>query len=248
MKLKLAAVLVVALVAMAGCLGSVSPVGDAASNVDGDAADTKQTISVSGVGTVEAAPDEAVIRITVERDGRTADEARTFTAEDATSMRDALRAAGIPDDDVKTVTYHLSPRYNYKDGSSELVGYRAIHTYDVTTADVAQAGEIIDLAVQNGAARVDSVSFQLSDEQQQALRGDAITKAVDAAKADADAFVAAADLSIVQLKSATVSGNSVTPYPVYYRGAEDGAAAASTTLEPGPVEVRVSVNIVYEVQ
>ncbi|WP_435334869.1 SIMPL domain-containing protein [Haloarchaeobius sp. TZWWS8] len=245
MNLKLAAALVALLTVSAGCLGTAAVVGDSTPAMSSDEKDTAPTVSVSGVGTVEAAPDEAVIRITVERDGRTADEARTFTAQDATSMRQALRDAGVPDDDVKTTAYYINPRYDYK-ANNELVGYRAIHSYEVTTDNISRAGELVDIAVKNGAARIDGVTFQLSDEKQRALRSDAITKAVEAAKADADAFVAAADLSIVRLKSASVSGSSVGPYPVYYQRSAE-AADASTTLEPGPVEVQVTVTIVYEV-
>ncbi|WP_267642017.1 SIMPL domain-containing protein [Haloarchaeobius amylolyticus] len=243
MNLKLAVALVALLVTTAGCLGMAGPIGDGTTVASTDDGDAASTVSVSGTGTVSAPADLVVVSIAVEREGKTADSARTFAAQDATKMRDALRAAGIPDEDVETTSYRLVPQYDYKDGR-QLVGYTAVHAYEVSSKNVSDAGRIIDVAVANGAARVDSVSFRLSDERIAELRTDAIAKAVTAAEGDANAAAAAAGVSITKVKSISVSGGGYQPpYPVY-RSAE---ADAATTLEPGPIDVEVTVSVVYEV-
>ncbi|MCT9095433.1 SIMPL domain-containing protein [Haloarchaeobius sp. HME9146] len=244
MKLKLMVALVALLVTTAGCLGMAGSIDDGSVAASTDDGDSKSTVSVSGTGTVSAPADLVVVSIAVEREGKTADSARTFAAQDATSMRDALRAAGIPDDDVKTTSYRLVPQYNYKEGR-EITGYTAVHAYEVETDNVSDAGRIIDIAVANGAARVDSVSFKLSDERIAELRSDAIAKAVDAAEADANAAASAAGVSITKVKTISVSSAGYQPpYPVY----RSAPAEDSTTLEPGPIDVKVNVNIVYEVE
>jgi uncharacterized protein YggE len=244
MNLKLAAALVAVLVTTAGCLGMVGSVdpGTAAASANDD--DSKSTVTVTGTGKVSAEADHAVLSISVEREGKTADSARSFAAQDAMTMRDALRAAGVPDEDVKTTGFRIVPQYDYEAGR-QITGYTAVHSYEVKTEDVADAGRIIDVAVSNGATRVDSVTFKLSDDRVADLRANAIEKAVRAAEKDANAAAAAAGVTMVKVKSIDVNGGGTPPYPVY-RMAE-AAADASTTLEPGPVDVEVTVNIVYEV-
>ncbi|WP_439028570.1 SIMPL domain-containing protein [Haloarchaeobius sp. DT45] len=244
MNLKVAVALVALLVTTAGCLGMVGAGDDGTAAVAStDDGESKSTLSVSGTGTVSAPADLVVVSIAVEREGKTADSARNFATQDSTSMRQALRDAGIPDENVKTTSYRLVPQYDYEKGR-EITGYTAVHAYEVKTDNVSDAGRIIDLAVSNGAARVDSVSFELSDERIADLRTDAIARAVAAAEKDANAAASAAGVSIVKITSLTVSsGGHQPPFPVY-RAAE---ADASTTLEPGPIDVEVTVNVVYEI-
>ena len=83
-------------------------------------------VSVTGQGKVAYQPDIAVVTLGV-------DLTKQFSAESALKQLNdrmsqivkAVKAAGIPADDIQTQNYNLNPQYDFKDGVSIAVGYSA---------------------------------------------------------------------------------------------------------------------------
>jgi len=232
MKRVLALTLVVA-VLLAGC---TAPLQTAAS--DGS---TESTISVSAVGSVSAGPDLAVVSVSVEATADTANDARAQVASGVESVRTALSDADVPDANVTTTAFGITPVYNYSRGESRVVGYRAVHSLAIETAPD-RAGEIVDISVGAGATSVDGVRFTLSDERRADLRATALDRAMTGARADADTIAAAADLSVTGVREASTSAEFV-PYPV--ARFEDAAGGGATTIQPAPVSVTATVQVTY---
>ena len=83
--------------------------------------------------------------------------------------------------------------------------YQVTNTLTVTLDDVNRTGEIIDIAVANGINQADSIQFMLSDAQAQALRSEALKKAVANARSDADTVAGALGVNITGI------GTSISP-------------------------------------
>lgn len=232
--------LVVALVlafVTAGCLGGVQAQTE---STDSDTA--SPSIGVTATAEVAADPDLAVVSVAVEATADTADAARGQVADGTDSVRAALDAAGIPADAVRTTTFAVQPRYDYRGDTPELVGYRATHALAVDVTDIDRAGEIVDVAVGNGATRVDGVQFTLQDTTRDDLRTQALTDAMNAARADADTVAAAGDLTVTGVDHASTSQHtSVSPGPVFERADSD----SGTSFSPGPVTVSATVSVTY---
>lgn len=242
-KRALVAVTAAALVLLAGCMGAGSPSVAAQSGETQTNGNTNPTVTVSASASVEAAPDLAVVRVAIEATADSAEEARASVATDAERMRAALRDAGVPDENVSTEAFNVYPEYDYSGESRELVGYRAVHAYRVDVAPD-RAGEVVDVAVGNGASSVYGVSFTLSDEARQDLREEALTRAVENARADAETVARASDASLGDVRSiSTSNGGGDGPIPYAESRAADGA---STVVEPGNVRVSASVTVVYD--
>lgn len=230
----LAVVGVVLLLITAGCLG----VASAQSEENGTEGETT-TVTVHATGEATGSPDRAIVHVSVVAVADAADDARRLAAEDAEGLRSALVAAGIDEDAVSTVGYHLGTDYRREDPD----GYRVTHRFAVELSDVESAGRVIDAAVAGGASRIEGVTFTLSDETRRDLRSDAIATAMTDARTDAESIAGAESLSVVGLESAsTSSGGNYVPY---YREAAD--AAGQTTVDPGPVSVSVGVTVTYAV-
>ncbi|WP_152039894.1 SIMPL domain-containing protein [Salinigranum salinum] len=224
------------LVLLAGCVGPLQTATSTTDTTDGT------TISTTGTGAVDTDADLAVVSVAVVATADSADAARGQVAADVERMRTALRDAGVPDDAVSTAAFAVFPEYDYRDGERTDRGFRAIHSFRIETEPV-RAGEIVDLAVGNGATEVHGVSFTLTDETRAALRAQAIDRAVTAARADADAMAGAAGLSVTSVETMSTSGGFV---PVErFDVAESAADGARTTFEPGPVSVSVTVDVTY---
>ena len=199
-----------------------------------------QTVSVSGVGSASAPPDRAVVRLAVVAIAEDAETAREMAAADADRMRRALRKAGVADEQVRTITYTLQTEYRRDE--TEPQRFRVTHGYEVELDDIDAAGSVVDVAVGNGADRVDGVRFDLSEAALREVRDRALTEAMTEARADADAVAAAAGVGVTTVESVHVGGRTV---PVLYARETVATDAAGTVVEPGPVDVRVTVEVVY---
>jgi uncharacterized protein YggE len=104
---------------------------------------------------------------------------------------------------------------------------------------------VIDIAVQNGINQASSIRFMLSDEQALVLRTEALKKAVDRARADAETVATALGVTIIDIKDVEIGGGYS---PVLFENYIPGSAKAQAVpapIQPGDVTVTVSVSVTY---
>jgi hypothetical protein len=218
------------------------------------AADTSaaHVISVSGSGTVTGSPDRVQISFAVQTQNTDVKIAQSSNALAMNNVMDALAAAGVSRDQMKTTGYTIS-QVSQQDSNGILSGpattYQVTNTLQVTLKDTNMTGQIIDTAVNAGANQVNSIQFMLSDEQAQALRSQALTKAVTNARADADAVAAALNVTITGTQEADVSqGYTPVVYSNYDTTTMSAkAAAAPTPIQSGDITVTAQVSVTYTI-
>jgi uncharacterized protein YggE len=210
-----------------------------------------RVLSVSGTATVQKQPDRAVLVLAVESRAGSAQEAARSNANKMDAIYAALRRAGIVAPQVATVSYALQPEYRAPDpriepvnSPAKIVGYTAMNTVRVQVDSLARVGNIIDATIAAGANRIENLSFELRDPQ--AARLDALRKAVERARAEADVLASAAGQKLGAPQSINTVGGYV-PQPMYRMNADLGVAAAQapTPVEPGMLNITVNVNITY---
>ncbi|MGB8220930.1 MAG: SIMPL domain-containing protein, partial [Methanoregula sp.] len=165
-------------------------------------------IQVSGSGSVTGTPDRVQISFAVETDNPDVKIAQANNALAMNTVVDALAAAGVPRDQMKTTDYTITPVYQDNNNgilSSNIKTYQVTNALQVTLKDTNVTGQVIDAAVTAGANQVNSIQFMLSDEQAQALRSQALSKAVINARADADAVATALNVTITGTQEADIS-------------------------------------------
>jgi len=197
------------------------------------------TISISGTGIVWATPDIAQVSISVVTESTSATEAQQNNAAIMTKVIQALMDAGVSKEDIKTISYSLSPRYSY-DGKQTLVGYECRNMIAVTTKNTSEVGKLIDVAVSAGANEVGSVFFTVSEEKRAQLMADAIKKAVGDADAKAQAIASALGVTITGKSYASISP-MYQPYGAVY----EAKASEPTPIIPGELQLTVTVQVDY---
>ena len=198
-------------------------------------------ITVNGTGTVEVAPDQALVTVGAEEDAATAAQAQAALAQDTAAMQKTILAAGIDQKDIATSGYDLSPSY---DNNGKVNGYRASGYFTVTVNKLDSLGPFLDSMVAAGSNRINSIQFQRTDiayYQRQALM-----QAVADAQAKAQAIASQLGKPLGPVTKVTESGPDIVP--VYGRGfqgsmQEAGAAAPSTAVQPGQLQVTASVTL-----
>jgi uncharacterized protein YggE len=202
-------------------------------------------VVTTGEGIIETVPDRAWITITAESRAGNPREAQKRNAEAMAPVLSKLKAAGVPDDAIKTVGYDLQQEWDYVNNRRISRGYVARNTIDVRVDIIDRVGELLEIAVGSGATSVGGIRFDLKDRAK--LEREALRMAVVEARSRAEAAAAGAGMSIerVQRIDAHPMGGPV-PVPRFAIMREQAANAADSAAPPisaGQIEIRVQVTV-----
>lgn len=211
----------------------------------------RATITVSGRGELQAAPDVAYVSVAVETRALTAKEAQSKNAQQFSGLTKLLYDTyKMVSKDVKTTSFNVQPEYIYNnnDGTSKVKGYLATHSLQITTRDLNGVGKLLDDLSASGANRVDGIRFDTEKQDQYELQ--TLDKAMANAKAKAQTLAKAAGKELQDV--ITISQNSVNIIPISQRNVvmESKAAAdgAQTTVETGEITLSADITVTYEMK
>src|SRR3984893_10753699 len=205
------------------------------------------SIRVTGDAKVTARPDRVQIDIGVTTRASQSQDAASQNARQVDAVLAAVRKA-TPAAVLKTVSYSLSPTYQYHSKGEEptIAGYSAVNVVQVTLDDLAKIGTVIDSATLAGANHVQGIQFTLRD--QDAVRAEALHQAATRARAEADVLAAALGLKVVRVLSVEENSPRVVPVRAYMGAPRTAASAATATpVEAGTLEVTADVMLTVEV-
>ena len=210
-----------------------------------------QGISVSGDGKVYAIPDIAVLSLGIEAQELTVAEAQKEAASAMDKVLKALKDGGVAEKDIQTQRFSIYPvrRWIEKENREEIIGYRVSNMVTAKIRQIEKTGDIIDKVTSAGGdlTRIQDIGFTIDDPAP--YYKEAREKAVKSAAEKAKQL---ADLSEVKLgKPLYISEGGVYTPPILRKDmyAMEGAAAApSTPISPGELEIQLTVSIVYSIR
>jgi uncharacterized protein YggE len=212
-----------------------------------DESDDISTLTVSGTGDATADADMVTIVLGVQTRNESAAGAVADNGRMMASSIEALLAAGVPEDEIKTSRFSIYPTRDWIDGElSEKVVFEVNNQITITLdlTDDVDVGEVLDGAVGAGANSVEGVTFGLRDPT--SVQEEALEEAVNDAMGKSLVISEAAGVTLGRIVSISESGASPVPMAesrVYF-AADAGAA---TPIVPGDVEVTATVTITYEI-
>ena len=238
------AVQCVTLLALCGAAAAAARAADAAP------AAPLSSIRVSGEARVSARPDRVQIDLGVQTVAAQSQQAAAANARTLDAVLAAVRTAAGPTGQLRTVSYSLSPNYQYRPNAEPTItGYTAQNVVEVTLDDLARMGDVIDAATRAGANRVQGIQYTLRD--QDAMRAEALRQAAQRAHAEAEVLAGALNLRILRVLTVDESSPGIVPLRAHVamaRAAVAGAAAeAPTPVEAGTLDVSAEVVLVVEV-
>lgn len=211
-----------------------------------------RTISVSGTGTINVDPDTADVSLSVQSISKSLKTAQDNVTESLSSVTGVLTGAGVAPEDVVTSSYDIYAQNEYDDNGNfkGISGFSVSATLTVTIRDITTVGTILDAAVTGGANGVNGISFYTADPSGPASQ--ARTKAIDDARAKADEIATAAGVQITGVYSIQETSAPEAP-PVPYEAAavsdsSDRAPSKPVPINPGQSEIRVDVQVVFEIE
>jgi len=218
-----------AIVAFAGSVGLPDLAGAQ------DAADSEDTVTASGVGSVQAVPNEAQMSFGVETRAPTAKAAVAANADALRKVLNALRGAGAREIATQWVSV-----YPVTGENGTIDGYSASNSVSAVS-DVGDAPGLIDAAVEAGANQVSGPGMSSTNAEE--LYRQALAKAIGEARERAQVLAKAAGRSLGEITS-IVEGSAATPLPYAERAALD----ASTPIVPGEQETSATVSVTFSLR
>jgi uncharacterized protein len=215
-------------------------------------AETTKEISkliVRGEATIFKPADQLHLSLGVITREQNAEQALKSNNEKMQSVLAALKKIGLEEAEYQTGRFSIEPIYSPppknppNDWKSVITGYEVTNKIAIKTLKLNSAGSIIDTASGAGANSVDTISFGLKDPQ--TYRAEAILAAEKQAMDDALILAKAANVDLVRFVEISLDNTFPSPRAVSKFMAMENAA---TSIQPGDVEVKASVNLIYEIK
>jgi uncharacterized protein YggE len=202
-----------------------------------------RTMTVMGRGVEKIPTTLSRVNLGVEVQGKTAQEVQQDAARRTSAVLALLKQRNVQK--LETTGVRLNPVYSYTNNVQRITGYAASNSVSFLIP-TDKAGTLLDEAVKAGATQINGVSFVASDEAIASARKQALTKATQDAREQADAVFGALGLRPKEVVSIQVDGaSSPPPPPMLYRSelAATASKDASTPVVGGEQEVQASVTL-----
>lgn len=216
------------------------------------------SITVTGEGEAVAIPNIAVFSFTLTEKGTTVAGVQDGVARLSEATLADVRALGIEDKDIKTLSYNVYPTYEYSSCNGytsvpcpapKVTGYQVDNTIEVKVRDTAKVADVLEVLGKKGLWSISGPNFEVDDDE--ALRTEARDKAIEQAKEKAKMLAKQLGVRLVRVISFYENAAGYPMYDSYGAGADmmaENRAYKAPTLEPGEEETTISVSITYEIR
>lgn len=223
---------------------SCSAAGEIGSDA-GSILQVKNTITVQGTASITVTPSIAYVTIGVSTFNKEAAAAQSDNAVKMDKVYKALDDLGIKKEKIKTVTYNISPHYEYTNNTTAMTGYDVVNGIQVTVEDLTKVSQVLDMTVAQGVNQATSISFGITDKENNDTYQKALADAVSNAKGKAAALATAAGLT-VDKPLQIIENSQANVYPIYSTSYESAKAAdTATPISGGELKVTANVTLVY---
>ncbi|MEB3054161.1 SIMPL domain-containing protein [Bacillus pseudomycoides] len=199
------------------------------------------TITVQGEGVIKAKPNVVVLTIGIRTDNKDVKQAQEENAIQSKQLLAALKQIGIADKDIETISYTITPQYEYINEKALLQGYRVEHLYEITVLNVQKAGEVYDIAVTNGANVARGLRFRISHPN--AYYQQALLQAVQHAQEKARTIASSYNLNINPVPLSLVEESAQTPREFMSQATLH--AQAAPPIQSGELEIISNVRAIF---
>jgi hypothetical protein len=204
-----------------------------------------RSLSVTGSGMVSLTPDIAYIYIGVHTENRDIAQALAENNQQAQAVVEALKSMGVAAEDIQTSSFNIWSMEDYDEIGQTYTKYTVDNTVYVTVRDLTNLGALLNTVVGSGANTINSIQFDVADKT--AAMAEARQKAMENAASLAGELAQVAGLSLGEIQTITYSDSGAYPY---YGMGGGGASAPNATvpIQPGQLQISVTVSVTYGVR
>jgi uncharacterized protein len=191
-------------------------------------------VSVTATGTAYGEPDEASFDAGVSALNPDVQVATRRVNERVSSLTDALRGAGVAEEDIRTSSFTIYPEPAYnRNGQLREMRYRVANIVHVTVRDTAQLGALLGSSIEAGANEVSNVVYTFAD--RSALERLAREEAMASAREKAEQLAQLGGAELGRVRRIVEGSHRADPF-----ADEDFAFEAAGSLDSARFDVPVS--------
>ena len=207
-----------------------------------------ETVSVTGNSRVQLTPDRFSFNVGVQTQAPTVEEAVNENNARVAAIIAALKKAGATDQEIRTSGFSVYPQQNYVQGQPpRVIGYQVSNSVTVTKKQIADAGRLLQVAINAGVNEASGLQFEVSDMARGRDQG--LRAAFDDARAKATLLAQAAGRSIGRAIVITEGAEPIAPRPmVMARAMAKAEAVSQVPVESGTSELTYTVSVVFEMR
>lgn len=216
------------------------------------------TISVSGTGKVEKAPDTAKFSFTVQSEHKDVSVAQAEVSKKVSAIKTDLLALGIEEKYITTASYNSYPDYQYPQpcygefcptvNSPVLKGYIVSQNVMVSVKDLTKAEGVAGVLGKGGVTSIDGPNFGFEDDK--SVSREARDMAILDAQAEAQKLALALGVRLVRVVSFNEqsNGGAMPMYAMRDAKLEVGSINEAPSLPTGVQKIESTVTVVYEIR
>ncbi|MFA7708107.1 MAG: SIMPL domain-containing protein [Candidatus Pacearchaeota archaeon] len=212
------------------------------------------TVSANGQSTIKAVPDLVTIYFSVETKNTSAQLAKDANSEIVQKVKTGLINAGFNEDKLTTESFNVYPNYDWSSGKQTTNGYIATHSLklELSTEEMDKLGSAVDAGV-NAGALVNYINFELTEENQNKYKAEALKQAAEDAKIKAEAIASGLDKKLGRLVSTSNSDFGYSPWNVYSKSESASGVALDmqrvvSDISPSEEEISATVSVTYKLR
>lgn len=202
----------------------------------------RPTVDVTGEGIVYITPDQVTVKVRVENTGRDPKTVKLENDRIVSQVFSAIKKLKIEDKDVQTDYIRLNKNYEY---NTKSYNYAANQSIAIRLKDLSKYEALMDGLLESGINRIDGVIFASSNED--ALKSEARVNAMRNAKEKAETYAGVLSQQIGKALKISEFQQTNNTQPMYRAMAMDTEmSGGQQTIAPGEMEIRVRVNVSFE--
>jgi len=204
---------------------------------------------VSGQGEIQAEPDRAFVTLGAEARRPKMEEARAEVTRTIDAILKLTREMKIDQKLVRATRINVQPEYNWNQNARErkLIGYYVSRQVEVEVRDLERLGSLLERALNLGVNQVGEP--RLDSSKRRDLEREALAKAVNDARLNAEAVAKAAGARLGPPRTISANSGFVAPPPMPMRrtmAMEAQAPDASQTYQSGQMTFNGNVQVEYD--
>jgi len=210
-------------------------------------------IHVTGEGSVDVAPDMAVLALTVTREAETARLALDANSDAMKNILAALQAEGIAERDLQTSNFSIQPKYVYPPArpsgerkQRRIVGYTVRNSLTVRVRDIKRVGAILDRSVTLGINEGGNIMF--TNDNPSAAISQARTQAMKEAVTKANTLAKAAGVEVGKILEISEQSFPSRPVPMMRAEMAMAKSADAVPLAAGENTYKVNVSVSFAIK
>ena len=204
-------------------------------------------ISVTGEGKIKVTPDQVIISVGVQNNGKDAAEVKKANDIIIEKVIKYIKGYNIPQSDYQTTNVNLYKNYDYE---KKKYNFTANQTISITLKDIKKYDAFMMDLPETGITNINGVEFKSSKLDQ--YLSEARKKAMLDAKQKATDYTSALSLKLGKVLLITDNSQTYYPQPVYAGRemmlAKGADATPRETLAIGEIEVTANAQVVFALE